>query len=124
MDENAKKVAAFSAAGIMLASSGGVVTLTSNGPVASGTLSTSVGSVFAGTIEAALNGALLVGRKRRQDAAAPPSLVAVQTDAQTIVNRKGQAIDVDNLTIGTDVIVSGTKMESGIIQATKLIIRS
>jgi hypothetical protein len=122
---DAKKALATGAAGMLLAVGGGVPALAASaGPVASGALEPAVGSVFSGTIEIASTDGLLVERRQRKSSATAPMLVSVDTDAQTVVSKGGQALSVEDLAKGAEVIVSGTKTEDGGLLASKIIIRN
>lgn len=80
----------------------------------------SVGSVFSGTVEiASTNGILIARRQRKGDL----ELIAVDTDLRTVVSRGGQALSIEDLAQGSEVVVSGTKTEEGTVLASKILIR-
>lgn len=116
-----KKALATGAAAAILAVGGGVPALAAApAPAATGALTPAVGSVFSGTIEIASTGGILVERRGRKSS----SLVSVDTDAGTVVSKGGQAVSVEDLAKGAEVIISGTKTEDGGVLASKIIIRS
>ena len=119
-----KKALATGAAAAILAVGGGVPALAAGpAPAASGALTPAVGSVFSGTVEIASTGGILVERRQRKPSATP-MLVSVDTDAETVVSKGGQALSIEDLARGAEVIVSGTKTEDGGVLASKIIIRS
>jgi hypothetical protein len=121
---NAKKALATGAAGMLLAAGGAVPALAASAtPSSTGAFEPAVGSVFSGTIEIASTDGILVERKQRKSASSP-TLVSVDTDAQTVVSRGGQALSIEDLAKGAEVIVSGTKTQEGTVLASKIIIRS
>lgn len=121
---SAKKVLATGAAGLLLAAGGAVPALAApSANATAGALAAPVGSVFSGTIEIASTDGLLVERKQRKNGGTG-ALVSVDTDAQTVVSRGGQALSVEDLAKGAEVIVSGTKGNDGTILASKILIRN
>ncbi len=123
---NAKKALATGAAGMLLAVGGGVPALAASGatPAATGSLEPAVGSVFSGTVEIASTNGILVERRQRKASTSAPTLVSVDTDAQTVVSRAGQALTIEDLAKGAEVIVSGIKTPEGAILASKILIRN
>jgi hypothetical protein len=117
----AKKFLATGAAGMLLAAGGAVPAMAA--PRAAGALSTPVGSVFSGVVEGASGESILVERRQRKPGASPV-LVAVDTDAATVVSRAGQALPLEAIAHGAEVIVSGTKSPDGTILASKILIRT
>lgn len=121
---NAKKALATGAAGMLLAAGGAVPAMAAGSSRAgTGALEPAVGSVFSGTVEIASTNGILVERRRRKDAGSA-TLVSVDTDAQTVVSRGGQALTVEDLAKGAEVIVSGTKTAEGTLLASKILIRN
>jgi hypothetical protein len=108
-------IAASAAAAALMAASGAALP-----PPALAAGAASVGSVFSGTIEAASQDGILVERKQKSGASA---LIAVDTDRDTVVSRGGQQLPFAALSLGSEVIVSGTKTPDGAILATKIIVR-
>lgn len=117
-----KKALAAGAAGMLMAAGGALPALAAPAAGAVSGLEPVTGSVFSGTIEIASTDGLLVERRQRKQSAAP-TLITVDTDAQTIVSRAGQALSVEDLAKGAEVIISGTKNQDGSILASKILIR-
>jgi hypothetical protein len=116
---SAKRVFAAGAAAAVMAA-GGAGAIPAPAAAAAGSMVAPVGSVFSGTIEIASTNGLLVERRQRKGSA---QLISVDTDAATVVSRGGQALSVEDLARGAEVIVSGAKQEDGSILASKIIIR-
>ena len=110
-----RKMLATGAAAALLAAAG-----VTGAPVTAAAAGRTVGSVFSGTVEAATRDAILVERKQRKGASA---LIGVDTDLDTVVSRGGQAVSLEQVPPGAEVIVSGTKTEEGTILASKIIVR-
>lgn len=116
----AKKALATGAASVLLAASGAVPALAGSMPTTA--LSAPVGSVFSGIVEQTSAGGIRVERRQRKSGA-NPLLVSVDTDAETVVSKGGQALSLEDLAPGAEVIVSGTKLADGGLLASKIIIR-
>jgi len=117
---SAKRILAAGAAAAVMAAGGAAgIPLPAN--AASAGLVSPVGSVFSGTVEIASTNGLLVERRQKKGSS---TLIAVDTDSQTVVSKGGQALSVEDLAKGAVVIVSGTKEDDGSILASKIIIRS
>ena len=116
---NTKKIlAAGAAAAVMAAGGAGAIPALAAG--ASKTGLAPVGSVFSGRIEIASTSGLLVERRNKKGS---PILINVDTDAETVVSKGGQARSLEDLAQGAEVIVSGIKEADGSILASKIIIR-
>ncbi len=119
-----RKALAAGAAGMILAAGGAVPAMAATRtPVREGMAEPAVGSVFSGTVEIASTDGLLIERKQRKNAG-NPTLIAVDTDRQTVVSKGGIAKSVEDLSQGAEVIISGTKLSDGAVLASKIIIRS
>jgi hypothetical protein len=116
-----RMLAAGAAAAVMAAGGAGALPAPAAAAGAGGGMVSPVGSVFSGTIEIASTDGLLVERRQKKGGGA---LVAVDTDASTVVSKGGLALSVEDLAKGAQVIVSGTKTEDGAVLASKIIIRA
>ncbi|HVW82591.1 MAG TPA: DUF5666 domain-containing protein [Candidatus Paceibacterota bacterium] len=116
-----KQVLAAGAAAAVMAAGGAAGIPAPAAAAGAGALEPPVGSVFSGTIEIASTQGLLVGRKQKKGGG---QLIAVDTDASTVVSKGGLERSVEDLASGAEVIVSGAKQEDGSILASKIIIRN
>ena len=106
-----KKFIVAGAAGLALAASGALP--------AFGAVTSRLGTVFSGIVEGTSGPALLIERRQGKS----PVLVAVDTNEETAISRKGEVQDLSVLASGTPVIISGTQNRDGSVLASKIIIR-
>lgn len=118
-----QKALVVGAAGMILAAGGALPALAAQPQVPATATGPAVGSVFSGTIEIASTNGLLVQRRQRKQGGSV-ALINVDTDAQTVVSRAGQALSVEDLSKGAEVIVSGTRTDDGAVLASKILIRA
>ena len=82
-----------------------------------------LGIVVGGTIVSLGNGSFILQPKGHPNKPERPPLT-VELDGSTVVSKQGQAVGLEAIAEGADVIVSGTRTTPETVLATKLIVRA